>query len=80
MPMEAGYFESLKSPIADMKNSGSRYGGAITASLFLKQFVKDEVEWAHLDIAGPVWDEKANLPTGFGAATLAEWVAGQAAR
>lgn len=36
------------------------------------------MEWAHLDIAGPVWDEKAGLPTGYGAATLAEWAIGQA--
>lgn len=68
----------MKSPVADMKNTGPRGGGSITAALFLKQFVKDEVEWAHLDLAGPVWDEKAGLPTGFGAATLAEWAMGQA--
>lgn len=80
MPMESNYFDGMKSPIADMKNSGPRYAGSITAALFLQQFVKDEVEWAHLDIAGPVWDEKANMPTGFGAATLAEWVAGQASK
>ena len=50
----------MKSPIADMKNAGSRYAGAITAGLFLKQYVKtDDVEWAHLDIAGTAWDEKA---------------------
>ena len=50
----------MKSPIADMKNAGSRYAGAITAGLFLKQYVKtEEVEWAHLDIAGTAWDEKA---------------------
>lgn len=67
-----------QSPVADMKNSGGRWGGSITAALFLKQFVKDEVDWAHLDIAGPVWDEKAGLPTGFGATTLAEWAIGQA--
>jgi leucyl aminopeptidase len=50
----------MKSPIADMKNAGSRYAGAITAGLFLKQYVKtEEVEWAHIDIAGTAWDEKA---------------------
>lgn len=52
MPMEAGYFDQLKSPVADMKNTGGRAGGSITAALFLKQFVKDEVEWSHLDVAG----------------------------
>jgi len=79
MPFESGYFDQLKSACADMKNTGGRAGGSITAALFLKQFVKEEVEWAHLDIAGPVWDEKAGLPTGFGAATLAEWAAAQGA-
>lgn len=37
--------------------------------------MQEEVDWAHMDIAGVVWDMKANLPTGYGAATLAEWVA-----
>jgi leucyl aminopeptidase len=75
MPMEDGYFEQLKSPVADMKNTGSRAGGSITAALFLKQFINEGVEWAHLDIAGPVWDGKSGLPTGYGAALLAEWAA-----
>ncbi|GFH26675.1 cytosol_AP domain-containing protein [Haematococcus lacustris] len=68
MPMEPGYWEVMKSPCADMKNAGSRGGGSITAALFLQQYVNEGVEWAHLDIAGPVWDEKAGLPTGYGAA------------
>ena len=75
MPMEDSYFEQLKSPVADMKNTGGRAGGSITAALFLKQFINEGVEWAHLDIAGPVWDDKAGLPTGYGAALLAEWAA-----
>lgn len=58
---------------------GGRAGGSITAALFLKEFVKEGVEWAHLDIAGPVWDEKAGLPTGYGATTLAAWAAAQGA-
>jgi leucyl aminopeptidase len=78
MPMEDKYFEGLKSPIADMKNTGPRAGGAITAALFLKQFVKD-TSWAHLDIAGPVWTEKENGyngsgATGFCVRTLVNWV------
>ncbi|GLI60782.1 hypothetical protein VaNZ11_003014, partial [Volvox africanus] len=77
MPMEEEYFESLKSPVADMKNTGARYGGSISAALFLKQFVKEGVEWAHLDVAGPVWNEKLGLPTGFGAQLLAEWAVAQ---
>ncbi|MEA5617627.1 leucyl aminopeptidase [Cronbergia sp. UHCC 0137] len=80
MPMEDRYFEGLKSPIADMKNTGPRYGSAITAALFLKQFVK-ETPWAHLDIAGPVWTDKENGynpagATGFGVRTLVNWVVG----
>jgi len=80
MPMEDKYFDGLKSPIADMKNTGPRPGGAITAALFLKQFVKD-TPWAHLDIAGPVWADKEDSytvagATGYGVRTLVNWVAG----
>ncbi len=79
MPMEDKYFEGLKSGIADMKNTGPRAGGSITAALFLKQFVKDTVDWAHLDIAGTVWADKENGynspgATGFGVRTLVHWV------
>ncbi len=78
MPMEEKYFEGLKSVVADMKNTGPRPGGAITAALFLKQFVKD-TRWAHLDVAGPVWADKENSynsvgATGFGVRTLVSWV------
>ena len=80
MPMEDSYFDGLKSPIADMKNTGPRPGGSITAALFLKQFVK-ETPWAHLDIAGPVWADKDNGynpsgATGFPVRTLVNWVLG----
>jgi leucyl aminopeptidase len=79
MPMEEKYFEGLKSGIADMKNTGPRPGGSITAALFLKQFVKETPAWAHLDIAGPVWADKDNGyngsgATGFGVRTLVHWV------
>lgn len=73
MPMEPAYKDQLKSLVADMKNTGGRAGGSITAALFLSEFVK-KMKWAHLDIAGPVWDEKQGGATGFGAATLAQWV------
>jgi leucyl aminopeptidase len=78
MPMEEKYFESMKSGIADMKNTGARAGGAISASLFLKQFVKD-TPWAHLDVAGPVWADKENGyngagATGYGVRLLVDWV------
>ncbi|NJN58728.1 MAG: leucyl aminopeptidase [Leptolyngbyaceae cyanobacterium SL_5_9] len=80
MPMEDKYFDGLKSVVADMKNTGPRAGGAITAALFLKQFVK-ETPWAHLDIAGPVWKDKENGynnpgATGFPVRTLVNWVLG----
>ncbi|MDY6804615.1 MAG: leucyl aminopeptidase [Cyanobacteriota bacterium] len=78
MPLEEKYFEGLKAIHADMKNTGPRAGGAITAALFLKQFVKD-TPWAHLDVAGPVWNEKENGynnpgATGYGVRTLVNWV------
>ncbi|MEL7050749.1 MAG: leucyl aminopeptidase [Cyanobacteria bacterium J06634_6] len=81
MPMEDKYFEGLKSVVADMKNTGPRAGGSITAALFLKQFVTD-TPWAHLDIAGPVWTEKEsgyNSPgaTGYGVRMLVEWISSQ---
>jgi leucyl aminopeptidase len=47
----------INSDIADMKNTGSRYGGSITAAQFLQRFVKD-TPWAHLDIAGMAWTDK----------------------
>lgn len=80
MPLEDKYFEGLKSPIADMKNTGPRPGGSITAALFLQQFIKDTA-WAHLDVAGPVWTDKEggynNVgATGFAVRTLVNWVLG----
>ena len=80
MPMEEKYFDSMKSGIADMKNAGARAGGAISAAMFLKQFVK-ETPWAHLDVAGPVWADKENGyngagATGYGVRTLVNWVMG----
>ncbi|NOX74378.1 MAG: leucyl aminopeptidase [Alphaproteobacteria bacterium] len=52
MPMGQGYDDLLKSRIADMKNIGGRPAGSITAAQFLKRFVKDDMAWIHLDIAG----------------------------
>ncbi|WP_035993085.1 leucyl aminopeptidase [Leptolyngbya sp. KIOST-1] len=81
LPMEEKYFDGLKSIVADMKNTGPRPGGSITAALFLKQFV-NSTPWVHLDVAGPVWTEKEsgyNNPggTGFGVRTLVQWVLSQ---
>ena len=78
LPMEDKYFEGLKSQIADMKNTGPRPGGSITAALFLKQFIKD-TPWMHLDVAGPVWaDSPSGVnnkgATGFPVRTLVNWV------
>lgn len=80
LPLPEEYREQLDSPIADMKNVGSRFGGALTAGLFLKEFV-GEVPWAHLDIAGPAFlDEATDLgpkgATGYGVRTLLELVDG----
>ncbi|MES2504720.1 MAG: leucyl aminopeptidase [Myxococcota bacterium] len=79
MPMPDELFDQLKTPIADMKNTGERYGGAITAALFLQKFIEPKVVWAHLDIAGPARNDK-DQPyisvggSGFGVRTLIELV------
>ena len=52
LPMGKAYDDQLKSNIADMKNVGGRPAGTITAAQFLRRFVKDDVPWVHLDIAG----------------------------
>lgn len=71
--------EKIKSPFADLVNSGGRYGGAITAAMFLEAFVDKDIPWVHLDIAAA---DFAKTPfsyyvkgaTGFGMRTLAELV------
>jgi leucyl aminopeptidase len=52
LPLGEAYDKQIKSRLADMKNTGGRQGGSITAAQFLKRFVKDDVPWAHIDIAG----------------------------
>ncbi|XP_052199222.1 leucine aminopeptidase 2, chloroplastic-like isoform X2 [Diospyros lotus] len=74
MPLEESYWDCMKSGVADMVNTGDRQGGAITAALFLKQFVDEKVQWMHIDMAGPVWNDKKKTATGFGISTLVEWV------
>ncbi|MEZ0310154.1 MAG: leucyl aminopeptidase [Myxococcota bacterium] len=76
MPLNPLLKEQLKSDIADTKNTGDRFGGAITAALFLSEFVGD-VPWCHLDIAGPIWSKKdsgamSKGGTGVMVATLIE--------
>lgn len=53
LPFDDNMKEKLLSPIADLKNVGNRYGGAITAGMFLGEFVSEKVKWCHIDIAGP---------------------------
>lgn len=74
MPLVEEYKEALKSPIADLVNTGGRPGGAIKAALFLQEFVEDGVDWAHMDIAGPAFDEKKGLATGYGVGTIVSWI------
>ena len=74
LPLPDEYNESNKSDIADIKNSGGRYGGAITAALFLQEFV-GATPWVHMDIAGPFMTDKVKGvlvkgATGFGVRTL----------
>ncbi len=80
LPLYADYAELVKSRHADVKNiGGGRYGGAITAGLFLKEFV-GETPWAHLDIAGPAYAEKDHADerswgaSGYGARLLLEFL------
>jgi leucyl aminopeptidase len=79
-PMPSGdeYAEEMKSKIADLKNIGSKWGGACTAAAFLRQFVGD-AKWAHLDIAGVEMFEKATEfsaegSSGFGVRLLATYL------
>jgi leucyl aminopeptidase len=74
MPLEDEYKDYLKTPFADVANVGGRWGGAITAAIFLKEFAED-TPWVHLDIAGTAWldDAKPFLakgPTGVPLRTL----------
>ena len=77
LPLPADYRKMLDSNIADMKNIGGPYGGAITAGLFLKEFVADDIPWVHIDIAGPsnsdgIDGEIGKGGTGFGVRLLLE--------
>jgi leucyl aminopeptidase len=77
MPLVDEYKELLKSKFADLSNIGSsKYGGAITAALFLQNFVSKKKPFAHIDIAGPVWDDKSGS-TGYGLRLVTEWITRQ---
>jgi leucyl aminopeptidase len=80
LPVDDEYKESIKSGIADIVNSGGRWGGAVTAAMFLKEFAED-TPWIHLDIAGTAWmeDQKpwiAKGPSGIAVRSLVEFVKG----
>jgi len=84
LPLYGPYRRLIDSEVADIKNIGKRYGGAITAGLFLAEFVGD-TPWAHMDIAGPAFAEKAGdyVPkggTGVPVRTLVRYVLAQAAK
>ena len=78
MPLDEEYKEMIRSNIADIINSGGRWGGAITAAMFLKEFAED-TPWMHLDIAGTAWMEEnkawiAKGPSGIAVRSLVELV------
>jgi len=79
LPCTADYRDLIKSQIADIMNTGgSRWGGATTAAMFLKEFVGD-TPWIHLDIAGVAWMEDtkpwiAKGPSGIAVRSIVEWV------
>jgi leucyl aminopeptidase len=80
MPLTQAYDKQLKSRIADIKNVGGRPAGSITAGQFLKRFVKDDMPWVHLDIAGvaSIAQESAFSPkgaTGWGVRALNRMIA-----
>ncbi len=77
LPVDDEYKELIRSGIADIKNTGGRWGGAITAAMFLKEFVED-TPWIHLDIAGTAWMEEnkpwiAQGPSGIAVRSIVEW-------
>ena len=74
LPLPADYRRKIDSDVADMKNTGGKWGGAITAACFLQEFV-GETPWAHIDIAGPARADKDDAyiskgGTGFGVRLL----------
>jgi leucyl aminopeptidase len=78
LPLWREYRSLIRSDIADIKNSGGRPAGTITAGYFLREFVGD-APWAHLDIAGTAWaeEDRAYQPkgaTGVGVRLLVEWL------
>lgn len=82
LPLAPEYRDLIRSQVADIKNTGGRWGGAITGALFLKEFVQ-KTPWAHLDIAGPAFAEGEEQHikrggVGFAVRTLVRFVAAEA--
>ena len=82
LPMWQEYRDNMNSDVADMKNTGTRNGGASAAGMFLKEFVTDDVKWAHIDIAGTAFLEKPEKEfckgaTGAGVRTLLSYISCQ---
>jgi leucyl aminopeptidase len=82
MPMAEPFDRLIDSPIADVKNVGPREGGSITAAHFIQRFVDEGVRWAHVDMAGKAWSDKASATydkgaTGYGVRLLDQYVADQ---
>jgi leucyl aminopeptidase len=78
LPLPPRLAEQLKSEVADLKNTGERWGGALTAGLFLKEFV-GQTPWVHVDLAGPASTDKelghvGKGGTGFGVASILEFL------
>ncbi len=79
MPLGESFDRLIDSPIADMKNVGPREGGSITAAQFIQRFVETGINWAHIDMAGKAWSDKATSTyekgaTGFGVRLLDQYV------
>jgi len=72
LPLYSKYRKLIDSDLADMKNTGGRFGGAITAALLLQEFI-GENKWMHLDIAGPARSDNRKGATGFGVLSLYEY-------
>lgn len=72
MPLGEEYNKMLDSKEADMRNiSAGRWGGSITAACFLERFIQKDQKWAHMDVAGVVWADKAKPMVGTGATGFA---------
>jgi leucyl aminopeptidase len=82
LPLYRDYRSELDSEVADMKNSGGRFGSAILGAIFIERFVSGGIPWAHLDIAGTARAEKdagdvVKGGTGVGVRTLIAWIEGR---